>query len=273
MLENNTTHIVMWTYYSKVQVFFKSVILLSIYRSVTSICILRTAWTYSNYLIYLIIHAHMRACTHALALLRAMHTETLRCVIYALLFESSVTVGRLSVPENKSLTGTLYNVLSSVAVTHYETQPPGTGVGGIIFLQCFCPQRYRGTKLFQKKRAFSFCQNPELAACDFWLYPYIKDKLTGRVFEFHSADSSTLLQCLSMKHVRTCTCVHKCIFWMCIQALEKCIQISEEFFTPEIVKTLHNTAIFPTRHNNHLFSDAFCTSCRVVKCKGTKTWY
>ena len=152
--------------------------------------------------------------------------------MYALLFYAKGPVVQIPVPEGTSVTGDFYasKVLPEV-VQHDETLRPRTGTRGICLLYDNAPAHKSavvtgyldscGIKVLPHP-AYS----PDLAPCDFWLNPVIKDSLRGRHFESRHAVGSAVFQCMrGIPHSD-----YKAAFSSWILRLKKCIDVRGEYF-------------------------------------------
>lgn len=162
----------------------------------------------------------------------ARRARTSKRIMYALFFDCQGMVARIPIPEGRSVTGIFYrdSVLSAV-VSHYTTARPGTGVRGIKLLHDNAPaHKSVVVKSYLSDNSIETlphpAYSPDLAPCDFWLNPYIKNYMRGRRFESRHAVGSALFQCLNTIPKGT----YRKAFSDWIQRLEKCIQVKGEYF-------------------------------------------
>ena len=162
----------------------------------------------------------------------ARRSRSVRRVMYALFFDAKGPVTQVAVPEGRSVTGLFYkeNVLSRV-VEHYKTLRPATGSRGIKLLHDNAPAHKSClvTDYLQENRIAVLPHppySPDLAPCDFWLNPLIKEALRGRKFESRHAVGSAVFQC--MKGIPKEA--YRSAFQTWTRRLRKCIEVKGEYF-------------------------------------------
>ena len=123
----------------------------------------------------------------------ARRSRSVRRVLYALFFDARGMVLQFPVPEHTTVTGKVYaeNILPAV-VNHYMEARPRTGVRGLKLLHDNAPAHKSAVVVDYLKTSGLHTlphppYSPDLAPCDFWLNPHIKQCLRGRKFETRTA--------------------------------------------------------------------------------------
>ena len=185
---------------------------------------------------------------------------SVRMVMYALFFDSDGIVARVSVPENCSVTGTLYHdFVFSAVVKHYQTKGPRAGVRGIKLLHDNAPSHCSAVlKSYLEEYHIQILPHPpystDLSPCDFWLNPYIKSCLWGCKFETCSAVDNALYQWINSLPKEQ----FKNAFSEWISHLEKCVQVNG--WRSQLVITAKVSRIFIVCSCCHYLKNAPCTS-------------
>lgn len=162
----------------------------------------------------------------------ARRSRSIKRVLYALFFDASGMVLQYPVPEHTSVTGKLYaeKILPGV-VNHYIATRPRTGVRGLKLLHDNAPAHKSAVVIdYLTSKRLSTLEHPpyspDLAPCDFWLNPLIKQQLRGRRFETRTAVGRALYQCTSTIPKSE----YKQAFSDWIKRLNKCVQVHGEYF-------------------------------------------
>ena len=114
--------------------------------------------------------------------------KTSNRILYAIFFDSKGPVLHIPVPKGSSVTGKFYreSVLTQL-VDFYQKRRPRTGVHGIILLHNNAPAHKSATvQEYLKESGLDVLDHPpyspDLSPCDFWLFPRLKEMLTGHPF-------------------------------------------------------------------------------------------
>ena len=121
-------------------------------------------------------------------------------VMYCIFFDSYGPVCQICVPKNTTITGSFYlNECLSEVEKFYHNRRPRTGTRGLRLLHDNA--RPHKTKLVREKlesmRVVELDHppySPDLAPCDFWLFPKLKKHLSGRKFESRAHLGSAIFQ-------------------------------------------------------------------------------
>jgi len=172
--------------------------------------------------------------------------ERPRALWALLFFDCQGMVARIPIPEGRSVTGIFYwdSVLSAV-VSHYTASRPHTGVRGIKLLHDNAPaHKSVVVKSYLSDNSIDTlphpAYSPDLAPCDFWLNPYIKNYMRGRRFESRHAVGSVLFQCLNTIPKES----YRKAFSDWIHRLEKCIHVKGEYFKGLVLQFLQKYCVY-----------------------------
>lgn len=162
----------------------------------------------------------------------AVRTKTVKKVLYAIFFDGNGVVVRFPVPKGKSVTGNMYaNDILPKVFKHYETQRPRTGTRGIKLLHDNAPAHTSRvvTEYLRTNKLETLPHppySPDLAPCDFWLFPKLKAHLSGKRFQSRHAVGSAIFQYLNTIPKME----YKAAFTDWIKRLKKCIHFKGEYF-------------------------------------------
>ena len=127
--------------------------------------------------------------------------KTSNRMLYAIFFVSKGSVLQIPVPKGSSVTGKFYreSVLTQL-VDFYQKRRPRTGVRSIKLLQDNPPAHKSATvQEYLKESELDVLDHPpnspDLAPCDFWLFPRLKEMLAGHCFESRCGIGSVVYQC------------------------------------------------------------------------------
>ncbi|KAI6650686.1 Transposase [Oopsacas minuta] len=153
-------------------------------------------------------------------------------VMYCIFFDSNGPVCQICVPKYQTITGSFYtNECLTEVEKFYQNRRPRTGTRGLRILHDNA--RPHKTKLVREKlEAMKIVEldhppySPDLAPCDFWLFPKLKKHLSGRKFESRAQIGSAIFQ--YMKGVPTED--YKKVFFDWIKRLKLVLQHEGEYF-------------------------------------------
>ena len=118
-------------------------------------------------------------------------------MLYAIFFDSKGPVLQIPVPNGSSVTGKFYreSVLTQL-VDFYQKRRPHTGVRSIKLLH----DKFATVQEYLKESGLDVLDHPpyrpDLSACNFWLFPRLKEMLAGHRFESRCGIGSAVYQCL-----------------------------------------------------------------------------
>ena len=128
--------------------------------------------------------------------------KTSNSLLYAIFFDSKGPVLQIQVPKGSSVTGKFYkeSVLTHL-VDFYQKRRPRTGVRGIKLLHDnTLAHKSTTVQEYLKESGLDVLDHPpyspDLSPCDFWLFPRLKERLTGYRFESRCGMGSAVYQCL-----------------------------------------------------------------------------
>ena len=153
-------------------------------------------------------------------------------VLYTVFFNTKGIVLQKPCKRGQTVTGKFYrdSVLSDLK-KHYAATRPNTGMRGIKILHDNAPAHK--SKLVKEYLAAENIDtlphppySPDLAPCDFYLFPLLKKTLVGRTFKSRTALGSAVFQCLS----RLPREAFKSAFLQWIERMQKCVAKGGEYF-------------------------------------------
>ena len=119
----------------------------------------------------------------------ACRCKTSNRILYAIFFDSKGPVLQIPVLKGSSVTGKFYreSVLTQL-VDFYLKRRPRIRVRGIKLLHDIAPAHKSATvQEYLKETGLDVLDHPpyspDLSLCDFWLFPRLKEMLTGHLFE------------------------------------------------------------------------------------------
>ena len=133
----------------------------------------------------------------------ARHCKTSNRMLYVILFDSKGSVLQIPVPKGSSVTGKFYreSVLTQL-VDFYQRHRPRTGVSAASKLLHDNATAHKSATLqeYLKESGLNVLDHPpfspDLAPCDFWLLPRLKEMLARQRFESRCGIGSVVYQCL-----------------------------------------------------------------------------
>ena len=133
----------------------------------------------------------------------ARHCKTSNRILYVIFFDSKGSVLQIPVPKGSSVTGKFYreSVLTQL-VDFYQRRRPRTGVSAASKLLHDNATAHKSATLqeYLKESGFNVLDHPpfspDLAPCDFWLLPRLKEMLARQRFESRCGIGSVVYQCL-----------------------------------------------------------------------------
>ena len=153
-------------------------------------------------------------------------------VLYIRFFNSQGPLAQIPCQNNQMINSDSYtkNVLPDV-IRSINIQRPVTGTRGIKILHDnAAPHKSAMTKAFLEDNGLQVLPHPpyspDLAPCDFFLFPRLKRELSGRSFQSRSALGSAIYQCLAGIPEND----YKMAFRSWISRLRKCVEKGGEYF-------------------------------------------
>lgn len=153
-------------------------------------------------------------------------------VLYTIFFNTKGIVLQKPCKQGETITGKFYrdSVLSDIK-KFYATSRPTAGMRGIKILHDNAPAHK--SRLVQEYLAAENIHtlphpaySPDLAPCDFYLFPHLKKSLAGRSFKSRSALGTAVFQCLS--HIPKED--YRAAFLKWIERMQKCVAAGGEYF-------------------------------------------
>ena len=162
----------------------------------------------------------------------ARRSKSTTKVMYTVFFNSKGVLAQIPCKKNQSVNSVFYTqkVLPEV-IRSINVQRPATGTRGIKILHDNAPaHKSEMTKAFLKDNRLEVLghppYSPDLAPCDFFLFPRLKRELSGRSFKTKSALGSAIYQCLSGIPEND----YLMAFRSWISRLRKCVDNAGEYF-------------------------------------------
>jgi hypothetical protein len=156
----------------------------------------------------------------------ARRALTSKKVLYAIFFNSNGLVTQYSVPKGRSVTSNLYTkeILPRLHKYHQKRRP-NTGFKGIKLLHDNAPaHKAKATQDYlQRHKVIELphpAYSPDLATCDFFLFPKLKETLSGRRFLSRSSLGSAVFQYLRTIPKQS----YKNVFFDWLKLLKLCVQ-------------------------------------------------
>lgn len=162
----------------------------------------------------------------------AKRTRTVKKVLYAMFFSSSGLAIQIAVPKGRTVTGRFYkNVVLKQLKKYYKQRRPVTGLKYVRLLHDNAPAHKAAIVTdFLKSEKVTVLPHPpyspDLAPCDYFLFPRLKNHLSGKRYNSRKALGSAIYQCLKGIHVED---YEKC-FQNWIERLKQCISAKGEYF-------------------------------------------
>ena len=153
-------------------------------------------------------------------------------VMYCIFFDGYGPVAQIIVPKGQTITGNFY---TSQCLREFEQilfkRRPSTGAKGLKLLHDNA--RPHKTKQVKAKIASMGMvelehppYSPDLAPCDFYLFPKLKEYLSGRHFDTNAALGSAIFQYLNLIPPED----YKKVFEQWLERLQRCINNRGEYF-------------------------------------------
>ena len=162
----------------------------------------------------------------------AKRTRTVKKVLYAIFFSSSGPAIQIAVPKGRTVTGRFYkNIVLKQLKKYYKQRRPVTGLKYVRLLHDNAPAHKAAIVTdFLKSEKVTVLPHPpyspDLAPCDYFLFPRLKNHLSGKRYNSRKALGSAIYQCLKGIHVED---YEKC-FQNWIERLKRCISAKGEYF-------------------------------------------
>ena len=158
--------------------------------------------------------------------------KTSNRMLYAIFFDSKGPVLQIPVPKGSSVTGKFYreSVLTQL-VDFYQKRRPCTGVRSIKLLHDNAPTHKSVTvQEYLKESGLDVLDHPpyspDLSPCDFWLFPRLKEMLTGHRFESRCGIGSVVYHCL--QHIPKED--YQEAFWKWVDRCKMCVEADGAYF-------------------------------------------
>ena len=118
--------------------------------------------------------------------------------MYAIFLSGEGVAIKVPVKKGKSITGKYFkDIVLKKLKQYYQKRRPTTGFKHVCLLQCSCSAM---VKAFSRKEKVTVLpqppSSPNLAACDFCLFPTLKSLLAGRKYQSRHALGSAMHQYL-----------------------------------------------------------------------------
>lgn len=162
----------------------------------------------------------------------AKRLQSTKKVMYAIFFSPSGPVAQVAVTKGRSVTGFFYkNVALKKVKKHFVKRRPKTGLKGLKLLHDNAPcHRASIVTNFLKKEKVEVLPHPpyspDLAPCDFFLFPRLKKHLSGRRYGSRRALGAGIYQYL----ISVPKTYYEIAFKQWIQRLKMCIRSGGEYF-------------------------------------------
>lgn len=132
----------------------------------------------------------------------AKRTMSAKKIMYAIFFNNQGPVVQIPVPRGRTVTGAFYKqkILKSVK-KHYSKRRPATGMKGLRLIHDNAPSHksHVVTEFLSKEKVTVLPYppySPDMAPCDFFLFPRLKKHISGRRYTSRKALGSAIFQCL-----------------------------------------------------------------------------
>lgn len=162
----------------------------------------------------------------------AKRLQSAKKVMYAIFFTPSGPVVQVAVPKGRSVTGLFYkNHILKKLKRYFVKRRPKTGLKGVKLLHDNAPcHRASAVTDFLNKEQVKVLPHPpyspDLAPCDFFLFPRLKKHLSGRRYGSRLSLGAGIYQCL-MSIPKT---DYELPFQKWIKRLKLCISSGGEYF-------------------------------------------
>ena len=147
-------------------------------------------------------------------------------------FNSSGLVALDILPEKTTVTAKYYTevVLPKVEDSICEQRPTIKTSKTLLLHDNAAPHKAKLTTTYLNERGISVLEHPpyspDLAPCDFWLFPILKNRLAGRKFDrAQDLAKAVKLELLSIPKEQ-----YQRAFQSWLRRLEKCVQVQGEYF-------------------------------------------
>ena len=153
-------------------------------------------------------------------------------VLYTMFFNTKGVLLQKPCQKGKTITGKYYKeeILKKL-VSDLKMARPNTGLRGLKLLHDNAPaHKSKLVTEYLAEQNFETLPHPpyspDLAPCDFYLFPYLKKQLAGRRFDTAGALGSAIFQCLN--HLTENDFKQAFLQW--IDRLKRCVQAKGEYF-------------------------------------------
>lgn len=132
----------------------------------------------------------------------AKRTISARKVMYAIFFTNQGPALQMAVPKGKSVNSKFYRkVVLKTLKKYFEKRRPATGLAGVRLLHDNASSHKAAIvrEFLTQQKVVELPHppySPDLAPCDFFLFPRLKKYLTGRKFKKRKELGSAIFQCL-----------------------------------------------------------------------------
>ena len=152
--------------------------------------------------------------------------------LFTVFFNSSGLVALDILPEKTTVTAKYYTevVLPKVEDSICEQRPTIKTSKTLLLHDNAAPHKAKLTTTYLNERGISVLEHPpyspDLAPCDFWLFPILKNRLAGRKFDrAQDLAKAVKLELLSIPKEQ-----YQRAFQSWLRRLEKCVQVQGEYF-------------------------------------------
>lgn len=162
----------------------------------------------------------------------AKRLRTVKKVLYAIFFTTNGPAMQTAVPKGRTVTGKFYkNVVLRKLKKYYQKRRPKTGLKYVRLLHDNAPaHKARIVTDFLESEKVTVLPHPpyspDLAPCDYFLFPKLKNHLSGMRYRSRNGVGSAVYQCLMGIPLPD---YDKC-FQNWIQRLKRCVSAKGEYF-------------------------------------------
>lgn len=162
----------------------------------------------------------------------AKRTMSVKKVMYVIFFSNQGPAFQIVVPKGKSVNANFYkNVVLKKMKKYFKNRRPGTGLRGVKLLHDNASSHKAAVvrEFLKHEKVVELPHppySPDLAPCDFFLFPMLKKHLAGRKYGSRHALGSAISQCLKGIPKDHYENAFKC--W--IKRLKLCISHGGEYF-------------------------------------------
>lgn len=162
----------------------------------------------------------------------AKRQRTVKKVLYVIFFDNKGPVMQIPVPKGRTVTAKFYkNVVLKNLKSCYKRRRPSTGIKYLRLLHDNAPaHKARLVTEFLASEKVTVLPHPpyspDLAPCDFFLFPKLKFQLSGKRYKSRNALGSAVYQYLMSVPIKE----YELCFQSWIERLKRCVQVGGEYF-------------------------------------------